>query len=147
MLTQSYPPSGLVLASSYLSTAPPIQHSFALDKPLHTVSAVLLLTGLVVVAFEAWSCQTSQPRPPTRYVAIPLSHGNSRPDGEEIWTEAGRPGRPRAWGVRTVGALLAVLLFAICGRIAILYRIVRNAECSGPSAMVREPFSAVYVFT
>ncbi|KAF2124912.1 glycosyltransferase family 90 protein [Dothidotthia symphoricarpi CBS 119687] len=126
-------PCGLILASSYLSTASPVGYSFAFDKPLHTAGVVLLLTGLVIVACEAWSRQTSQPRLPTRYVAIPLSDGHSRPHREEIWNEAGQPAQKRAWGVRTVGALLAILLFAICGRIGVFYYVVKNVECSGPS--------------
>lgn len=130
--------SGLVLASGYLSTAPPVDYSFAFDKPLHTVGVVLLLTGLVVVAIEAWLARTAQPRPPIRYIAIPLSEGQSRPPGEEIWTEAGQPGRRRAWGIRAVGALLAALMFAICGRLAIFHRVIKDVECSGPSAMVRD---------
>ena len=129
--------SGLVLSSSYLSTATPIDYSFAFDKPLHTVGVVLLLTGLAVVAIEAWPSRSAQPQPPTRYIAIPLSRGQARPSGEEIWTEAGHPGRRRAWSVRAVGALLAVLLFAICGRIGIFYRVMKDVECSGPSSMVR----------
>lgn len=128
--------SGLVLASGYLSTAPPVDYSFAFDKPLHTVAALLLLTGLAVVAIEAWWSRGVQPQPPTRYIAIPLAHAQSRPPAEEIWTEAGQPGRRRAWTVRAVGILLGVLLFAICGRIGIFYRITKDIECSGPSTLV-----------
>lgn len=100
---------------------------------------VLLLTGLAIVAIEAWGSRPTQPQPPTRYIAIPLGDGQSRPPAEEIWTEAGAPGRRRAWSVRAVGALLAVLLLAICGRIGIFYRVMKDVECSGPSAMVRIP--------
>lgn len=131
--------SGLVLASAYLSTAAPVDYSFAFDKPLHTVAVVLLLTGLAIVAIEAWGYRAAHPQLPPRYVAIPLSEGSTRPPGEEIWTEAGAPLRRRAWSVKAVGALLAVLLFAVCGRIAIFYRVMRDIECSGPSAMVRTP--------
>ncbi|KAF1843528.1 glycosyltransferase family 90 protein [Cucurbitaria berberidis CBS 394.84] len=132
-------PCGLVLASGYLSTAPPVDYSFAFDKPLHTVGFVLLLTGLAIVAIEAWPSRTPQPQPPTRYIAIPLSQGQTRPPREEIWTEAGQPGRRRAWSVKAVGALLAVLLFAICGRIGVFYRVMKDVECSGPSAMAFLP--------
>jgi hypothetical protein len=128
--------SGLVLASGYLSTAPPVDYSFALDKPLHTVGVVLLLTGLAIVAFDAWGSRSAQPPPPPRYVAIPLGDGQSRSAREEIWTEAGAPGWRRPWSVKTVGALLAVLLLAVCGRIGIFYRVLKDVECSGPSAMV-----------
>jgi hypothetical protein len=121
-----------------LSTAPPVDYSFAFDKPLHTVAAVLLLTGLAVVAIEAWGHRTATPQLPPRYIAIPLGDGQSRP-GEEIWTEAGAPARRRAWSVKAVGALLGVLLFAICGRIGIYHRVMKDVECSGPSAMVRIP--------
>lgn len=130
------PNSGLVLASGYLSTAPPIEYSFAFDKPLHTVAVVLLLTGLAIAAIEAWAARTAPPLPLTRYIAIPLGEGQSRPPGEEIWTEAGASGRRRAWSVQTVGALLAVLLFAICARLGIYYRVMKDVECSGPSAVV-----------
>jgi hypothetical protein len=130
------PNSGLVLASGYLSTAPPVDYSFAFDKPLHTIAAVLLLTGLAIIALEAWGYRSAQPQPPPRYIAIPLGHGQSRPPGEELWTEAGAPVRRRAWSVKAVGALLAVLLFAVCGRIGIYYRVMKDVECSGPSAMV-----------
>ena len=133
--------SGLVLASGYLSTATPIDYSFALDKPLHTVAVVLLLTGLAVVAIEAWGHRNgaAPPHLPPRYIAIPLGNGTGRPSGEETWTEAGAPVRRRAWSVKTVGALLAVLMFALCARIAIFYRVTKDIECSGPSAMVRMP--------
>jgi hypothetical protein len=130
--------SGLVLASGYLSTAPPVDFSFAFDKPLHTVGVVLLLTGLAIVAIEVWGSRSAQPPPPPRYIAIPLGDGHSRPQ-EEIWTEAGVPGRRRAWSVKAVGALLAVLLFAICGRIGIFFRVVKDVECSGPSTMAFLP--------
>lgn len=119
-----------------MSTATPVDYSFAFDKPLHTVAVVLLLTGLAIVAIEAWSSRSSQPQPPTRYIAIALNQVQSRHVAEEIWTEAGQPGRRRGWSVRAVGALLAVLLFAICGRIAIFYRVTKDVECSGPSALV-----------
>ncbi|EAT79859.2 hypothetical protein SNOG_12561 [Parastagonospora nodorum SN15] len=115
-----------------------VDHSFAFDKPLHTVAVVLLLTGLAVVAIEAWGYRTAQPHLPPRYVAIPLGNGQSRP-GEEIWTEAGAPSRRRAWSVKAVGALLGVLLFALCGRIAIYFRVMKDVECSGPSAMAFLP--------
>jgi hypothetical protein len=137
--------SGLVLASGYLSTAPPVDYSFAFDKPLHTVAVVLLLTGLAVVAIEAWGHRTAAQLPlPPRYVAIPLGDGHSRPPGEELWTEAGAPVRRRAWSVKAVGALLAVLLFAVCGRIAIFYRVIKDVECSGPSATVCAPSSCCH---
>jgi hypothetical protein len=121
-----------------LSTAPPVDYSFAFDKPLHTVAVVLLLTGLAVVAIEAWGYRSAQPQLPPRYIAIPLGDGQSRP-GEEIWTEAGAPSRRRAWSVKAVGGLLGILLFAICGRIGIYYRVMKDVECSGPSAMVGIP--------
>lgn len=130
-------PSGLILASSYLSTATPIEHSFALDKPLHTACVVLLLTGLLVVAVEAWPGRPHQPQLPARYVAIPLSNGQTRQHAEQHWTEAGLVGRRKSWSVKAVGALLALLLFAICGRIGLFYRIMRDVECTGPSAVVR----------
>jgi hypothetical protein len=130
--------SGLVLASGYLSTATPVDYSFAFDKPLHTVAVVLLLTGLAVAAIEAWGRhRNAQPQLPPRYVAIPLGDGHGRHPGEETWTEAGAPVRRRAWSVKTVGALLAVLMFAVCARIAIFYRVTKDIECAGPSAVVR----------
>lgn len=132
-------PCGLILASSYLSTATPIEHSFALDKPLHTVCVVLLLTGLLVVAVEAWPGRPHQPQLPARYVAIPLSDGQTRQHAEQHWTEAGLIGRRKSWSVKAVGALLAVLLFAICGRIGLFYRILRDIECTGPSAVTFLP--------
>lgn len=108
---------------------------------------MLLLTGLAVVAIEAWSSRSAQPQPPTRYIAIALNQVQSRHAVEEIWTEAGQPGRRRGWSVRAVGALLAVLLFAICGRIAIFYRVTKDVECSGPSALVRKPQFIVCAYT
>ncbi|KAF1913124.1 hypothetical protein BDU57DRAFT_541794 [Ampelomyces quisqualis] len=127
-------PCGLVLASAYLSTAAPVDYSFALDKPLHTAAVVLLLTGLAVVAVEA-RAHRSAPPPPPRYVAIALADGSSssssggstRP-GEELWTEAGAPVRRRAWGVKAVGALLAVLLSAVCARIAVFHHVTTHAD-------------------
>lgn len=125
--------SGLILASGYLATATPIDHSFALDKPLHTLAVLLLLTGVAIVAIEAWGQRTAPPHLPTRYVAIPLDDGHGRRPEEETWTEAGAPIRRRAWAVKAVGALLAALLFTMCGRIAIYYRVMRDVECRGPS--------------
>ncbi|KAF2626426.1 glycosyltransferase family 90 protein [Macroventuria anomochaeta] len=132
-------PCGLILASSYLSTATPIEYSFALDKPLHTTCVVLLLTGLLVIAVEAWPGRPHQPQLPARYVAIPLSDGHSRQHAEQHWTEAGLVGRRKSWSVRAVGALLAVLLFAICGRIGVFYRVVKDVECTGTSAVTFIP--------
>lgn len=142
--------SGLVLASAYLTTPAPVDYSFALDKPLHTTALVLLLTGLVLVAVEAWSSRRRphhhhhhhhphqhQPLSTTTYVAFALNNVQARHPGEEIWTEAGLHVPRRPWGLRAVGALLAVLLFAICGRIAIFYRVTTNVECTGPSPLVR----------
>lgn len=97
---------------------------------------MLLLTGLLVVAVEAWPGRPHQPQLPARYVAIPLSDGRSRQHAEQHWTEAGLVGRRKSWSVRAVGALLAVLLFAICARIGVFYRVTKDVECSGPSAVV-----------
>jgi hypothetical protein len=97
---------------------------------------VLLLTGLLIVAVEAWPGQPHQPQLPARYVAIPLSDGHSRQHAEQHWTEAGLVGRKKSWSVKAVGALLAVLLFAICGRIGVFYRVMKDVECSGPTALV-----------
>ncbi|USP77386.1 glycosyltransferase family 90 protein [Curvularia clavata] len=142
-------PCGLVLASAYLSTATPIDYSFALDKPLHTVAILLLLTGLALVAAEAWSSRRRhhphhyhhhQSQPPTAtYVAFALNNVQTRHPGEEIWTEAGQHAPRRAWSLRAVGALLAVLLFALCGRIAIFYNVTRHVECTGPPALAFLP--------
>ncbi|KAH6611979.1 hypothetical protein C7974DRAFT_406747 [Boeremia exigua] len=132
-------PCGLILASSYLSTATPIEYSFALDKPLHTTCVVLLLTGLLVVAVEAWPGRPHQPQLPARYVAIPLNDAHSRHHPEQQWNEAGLVGRRKSSSVRAVGALLAVLLFAICGRIGVFYRVTKDVECSGPSAVTFLP--------
>ncbi|EDU44203.1 conserved hypothetical protein [Pyrenophora tritici-repentis Pt-1C-BFP] len=141
-------PCGLALASGYLSTPTPIDYSFAFDKPLHTVGIVLFLTGLALIAIEAWPSRTPHPPPPpppTRYIAIALNNVPNRLPAEEIWTETGQPGRRRAWSVRAVGALLTVLLFAICGRIAIFYRVMKHVECSGPSALAFLPLvTALY---
>lgn len=98
---------------------------------------VLLLSGLLIVAVEAWPGPSHQPQLPTRYVAIPLSDGISRAHTEQHWTEAGLAARKKTWSVKAVGALLAVLLFAVCGRIGVAYAMFKDIECSGPSAMVR----------
>ena len=154
LYTANRPNSGLVLASAYLSTATPLDYSFALDKPLHTLALVLLLTGLALVAAEAWSSRRRPhhhthypPQQPATYIALALSNVQTRHPGEEIWSEAGLHGRPRAWSVRAVGALLALLLFAICGRIAIFYRVISHVECSGPSAWVRRPAPCLFAAT
>jgi hypothetical protein len=97
---------------------------------------VLLLTGLLIVAVEAWPGRPHQPQLPARYVAIPLSNGHSRQHAEQHWTEAGLVGRKKSWSIKAVGALLAVLLFAICGRIGVFYRVMKDVECSGPAALV-----------
>lgn len=97
---------------------------------------MLLLTGLLIVAVEAWPGRPHQPQLPARYVAIPLSDGHGRQYAEQHWTEAGLAGRKKSWSVRAVGALLAVLLFAICGRIGVLYLVLKDVECTGPSAAV-----------
>ena len=130
-------PSGLVLASAYLSTAPPVDYSFALDKPLHTLAILLLLAGLALVAADAWSSRRPHHQHHHHYVAFALNNVHTRHPGEEIWTEAGHHAPRRPWSLRAVGALLALLLFAMCGRIAIFYRVTRNIECTGPPALVR----------
>jgi hypothetical protein len=99
---------------------------------------VLLFTGLAIVAVEAWSAPSTQPQ---RYIAIALNHAQSRYLSEETWTEAGQPEQRSVWSVGAVGALLAVLLFAICGRMAIFQRVMKHVECSGPSALVRLNYS------
>ncbi|KAF1926396.1 glycosyltransferase family 90 protein [Didymella exigua CBS 183.55] len=132
-------PCGLILASSYLSTATPFEHSFALDKPLHTACLVLLLTGLLVVAAEAAPGRPHQPQLPARYVAIPLGDGHARPPAEQHWTDAGLVGRRKSWSLRAVGALLAVLLLALCGRTGLFYLTVRDVECTGPSPVAFLP--------
>ncbi|UPX20860.1 uncharacterized protein EKO05_0011076 [Ascochyta rabiei] len=149
MLTSSH--SGLVLASSYLSTATPIEYSFALDKPLHTACIVLLLTGLLLVALDAWPRRPHQPQLPARYVAIPLSdahvrlgahahaHARASPHAEQHWTEAGLVARRNASRLQAVGALLTVLLFAICSRIGVFYLVLKDVECSAPSTLAFLP--------
>ncbi|KAJ5038563.1 hypothetical protein J3E74DRAFT_423544 [Bipolaris maydis] len=138
-------PCGLVLASAYLTTPAPVDYSFALDKPLHTTALVLLLTGLALVVVEAWSSRRRphhhqhQPLSATTYVAFALNNVQTRHPGEEIWTEAGLHAPRRPWGLRAVGALLAVLLLAICGRIAIFYRVTTHVECTGPSPLAFLP--------
>lgn len=134
-------PCGLVLASAYVSTAQAIDYSFALDKPLHTVGVLLLLTGLAIVALEAWLSPNSHPRPPqpprppARIVAIALSEGQRSSCGEETWTEEWQPAIHRGPAIRAIGVCPAVLVFSICGRIAVLHRVLKDVECTVPSMM------------
>ncbi|KAJ4291674.1 hypothetical protein N0V90_009569 [Kalmusia sp. IMI 367209] len=125
-------PCGLVLGSSYLATSIPT--TFALDRPLHTVAVVLLLSGLAIVAYETRAAKTRRPNSATdRYVAIPLADGNGRPSSEEVWSSEERPLRRDGLGQHALAVLLAVLLGLLGARIAIFHAVIRHVECSGPT--------------
>lgn len=128
--------SGLVLGSSYLATSLPT--TFALDRPLHTVAVVLLLAGLAVVAYEssAWAQKYRRQPQQARYVAIPLAEGNGRPSSEEPWPLEDRSLRAVLLPKRALAALLALLLLALGGRIALFHAILKDVECTGPSPIV-----------
>ncbi|KAF1960644.1 hypothetical protein CC80DRAFT_464828 [Byssothecium circinans] len=131
-------PCGLVLGSSYLSTSLPA--SFALDRPLHTVAAVLLLAGLAVVAYETWAQKNRRPNASGRgYVAIPLAEGNGRPSSEETWPPDEYTVRRGALSRRGIAALLVALLFLLGGRIAVFWAVMREVECTGPTLIAFLP--------
>ena len=125
-------PPGLVLAAAYLSTPTPWEHSFALDKPLHTAALVLLAAGLLVAATEA-STPLTAPACPPLHVAIPLRTPNAHP------TPTHSPPRRRAAPKTSVAVLVAILLVALCARLALFYRVTRHVECSAPSALAWVP--------
>jgi hypothetical protein len=140
-------PIGLVLAAAYLSTATPVEHSFALDKPLHTAAVVLLLAGLLIAATEASTARLCPPPPsrhPPPYVAIPLrparTHTTHAPlPADELWSDPAYVARRRPSTPRAVAALLAVLLLALCARLGLFYRVTKDVECSAPSALAFVP--------
>lgn len=127
--------SGLVLGSSYLSTSLPT--SFALDRPLHTVGVVLLLSGLAIIAYETWAWKNRRSTANERYVAIPLTEGNGRPSSEEAWPPEERTFRRGALSRRGLAALLVLLLFGLCGRIALFFAVMKDVACTGPTVIVR----------
>lgn len=128
--------SGLVLASSYLTTA--ISASFALDRPLHTIAVVLLLSGLAIVAYETWALKNRRPNASDRgYVAIPLAEGNGRPSSEETWPLEERPVPRGGLTRKAIAMLLVALLFLLGARIALVWAVLREVECAGPTLLVR----------
>jgi len=130
--------SGLVLGSSYLSTS--LHTSFALDRPLHTVAVVLLLSGLAVVAYETWAAKNRRPNASDRgYVAIPLAEGNGRPSSEETWPLEQRAGGRRRLSKRAIAGLLGLLLFVLSGRIGLFYAVIKDVECTGPTLIAFLP--------
>ncbi|KAF2877603.1 hypothetical protein BDV95DRAFT_481463 [Massariosphaeria phaeospora] len=129
-------PCGLILGTSYLATT---QHaSFAFDRPLHTFAVVLLLAGLAIVAYEACTAKTRRPALIARYVAIPLSDGNGR-SSDEILAPPQHPRVPTSLGVKALAGLVTALMFTICVRAAIYYRVMKHIECTGPSALAFLP--------
>lgn len=129
--------SGLVLGSSYLATSIPT--TFALDRPLHTVATVLLLSGLAIVAYETHAAKTRRPQNPSdRYVAIPLQQGNRRPSSEDLWSAEERPfHHHHALSPRALAVLLAALLCLLGARIAVFHAVIKDVECAGPQLTVR----------
>jgi len=127
--------SGLVLGSSYLSTSLPT--TFALDRPLHTVAVVLLLSGLAIVAYETRAQKTRRPPTHDRYVAIPLVDPNARPSSEVLWPLDHRSLHRCGLAQRSLAALLAALLILLAARIALFYAVIKDVECSAPTLTVR----------
>lgn len=130
--------SGLVLGSSYLATS--ISTTFALDRPLHTIAAVLLLSGLAVVAHETRAAKTRRPHNQHhRYVAIPLQDGNARSssDEDEEWSSEERTPQTRGLAQRTLAVMLAALLCLLAARIALFHAVIKDVECAGPQLTVR----------
>lgn len=131
--------SGLVLGSSYLATSIPT--TFALDRPLHTVATVLLLSGLAIVAYETHAAKTRRPQnPSSRYVAIPLQEGNRRPSSEEAWPNEERPfhhHHHHALSPRALAVVLAALLCLLAARLAVFHAVIKDVECAGPQLTVR----------
>ncbi|KAF2442837.1 glycosyltransferase family 90 protein [Karstenula rhodostoma CBS 690.94] len=128
-------PCGLVLGTSYLATSIPT--TFALDRPLHTIAAVLLLSGLAVVAYETRAAQTRRPHSHShsqraRHVAIPLQDGNGRPSSEEEWSSEERTPQYRGLGQRALAVMLAALLCLLGARIALFHAVLKDVECAGP---------------
>jgi hypothetical protein len=128
--------SGLVLGSSYLATSIPT--SFALDRPLHTIAAVLLLSGLAVVAYETRAAKTRRPQHVhDRHVAIPLQDANGRSSSEEDWSSEARTPPYRGLSQRALAVMLAALLCLLGARIAVFHAIIKDVECAGPQLTVR----------
>lgn len=121
--------SGLVLGSSYLATSIPT--TFALDRPLHTVATVLLLSGLAIVAYETRAAKTRRPSNLIdRYVAIPLQDGNRRPSSEETWSSEDQPLQNRGLSSRALAVMLAALLCLLGARIAVFHAVIKDVECA-----------------
>lgn len=130
--------SGLVLGSSYLATSIPT--TFALDRPLHTIATVLLLSGLAIVAYETRAANKRRPHhphhPPDRYVAIPLQDGNGRPSSEESWSSEDRPIQHHGLSSRALAVTLAALLCLLSARIAVFHAVIKDVECATPQLTV-----------
>lgn len=135
--------SGLVLGSSYLATSIPT--SFALDRPLHTIAAVLLLSGLAIVAYETRAAKTRRPHNHhNRHVAIPLQDANGRPSYEEHWSSEERPFHHRGLNPRALAVMLAALLCLMGVRIAVFHAVINDVECAGPQLTVSTRSSHVH---
>jgi hypothetical protein len=125
---------GLVAGTAYLSTS--YDTSFAFDRPLHTIAVVFALSGLAIIAYARLAARHFSPAHKDRYDAIPLQNGaHSSRDS----SPAGRPrGRPLS-SISRIG-LAILLLFAICIRIAIYHRVMKDIECAGETLMEWIPF-------
>lgn len=128
--------SGLVLGSSYLATSVPT--TFALDRPLHTLAALLLLSGLAIVAYETRAAKTRRPALHARHVAIPLQETNGRPSSADDWSSEARSPPHRGLGHRALAVMLAALLCLLGARIALFHAVLKDVECAGPQLTVSQ---------
>ncbi|KAF2475770.1 uncharacterized protein BDR25DRAFT_300755 [Lindgomyces ingoldianus] len=143
-------PCGLVVGTCYLSTT--FDTSFAFDRPLHTIGIVLLLSGLAIVAHGTLTVRNRIAHRKTSD-AIPLSNGygngNGNGNSRHMSREAspfGERGLARSLlDARSRAALVMLLLFTICVRVAIYQRVMKDVECAGPTALAFLPLVlAVY---
>ncbi|ORY11304.1 hypothetical protein BCR34DRAFT_614650 [Clohesyomyces aquaticus] len=136
-------PCGLVAGTCYLCTT--FDTSFAFDRPLHTIGIVLLFSGLAIVAHGTLAARNRGTHRKGRSDAIALSNGNGNGNGNgrhgsRESSPAGERGLARSLlDARSRAALVMLLLFTICVRVAIYQRVMKDIECAGPTALAFLP--------
>jgi hypothetical protein len=133
--------SGLITGTTYLSTT--VDTSFAFDRPLHTVGIVLLFSGLTIIAYDAWTAAHRPLAGRSQYNLIDLDvdEGIGRPLARDSSPTGPISARPRELESRKRLIAACVLLFTLCCRIAVYWRVQTHIECTSPSALVGKPWT------
>lgn len=125
------------MGTSYLTAT--VDTSFALDRPLHTATALLLLTGLVLAACHSILTWRHPAPVQENYMLISLNNGDDGDDDDDSLADDPLPSGPLspAYPISpTRLGLLAVLVLAICARAALFWRVMKDVECASTSPLV-----------